>query len=92
MTLQTSSEGGRHRFGSKVNLERLHRGLELERETRNSVIMRRTVFRTSSTDVEDKLGVNLLLEEGELEELSSMDPDIKDKLGVNLLQEQGELW
>ena len=42
--------------------------------------------------MEDKLGVNLLLEEGELKELPSMDPDIKDKLGVNLLQEQGELW
>ena len=41
--------------------------------------------RTSSTDMDHKLGVNLLLEEEELEELPSMDLDIKDKLGVNLL-------
>ena len=61
------------------------------RKTRNSVIMRRTVFRTSSADVEDKLGVNLLPERRRSVELPSMDPEI-DKLGVNLPQEQGELW
>ena len=80
MLLQTSSEGGRQRFGSKVNSEQLRRGPELERETRNSVIMRRTVFRTSSAGMEDKLGVNLLPERRRTMELPSMHPDIKDKL------------
>ena len=42
--------------------------------------------------MEDKHGVTLLLEEGKLVKLSSMDSDIKDKLRVNLLQEQEELW
>ena len=82
MTLQTSSEGGRQWFGSKMISERLRRGLELERETRNSVIMKRTVLRTSSADVEGKLGVNLLPERRRTMELPSMDPEI-DKLGVN---------
>ena len=42
--------------------------------------------------MEDKFGVNLLLEEAEIKELPSIDPDMKDKIGVNLLQEQEELW
>ena len=36
--LQTSSEGGRQRYGSKVNAEQLHRGPVLEKETRNEDI------------------------------------------------------
>ena len=32
-TLQSTSEGGRQRIGSKVNSEQLQRGLVLERES-----------------------------------------------------------
>ncbi len=43
LTLQTSSEGDRQRYGSKVNSEQLCRGPVLERETRNEEYLRRGI-------------------------------------------------
>ena len=64
----------------------------MKNRNQEPAIIRITILELPYADVEDKLGENLLLEEGELEELPSMDPDVEDKLEESLLQEQGELW